>query len=97
MKTNKDNQPAPVKEEATAKKAPAEAVAYVGPDIKNVAINGTVYAGELPEALSEKITEIPAIKGLLIPVSNYAKAGVEIANGGALKTLYDSVNKAINK
>lgn len=92
---NKDNQPAPVKEEAIAKKAPAEAVAYVGPDIKNVAINGTVYAGKLPEALTKKIEEIPAIKGLLIPISNYAKAGVEIANGGALKTLYDTVNKAI--
>ena len=95
MKTNKDNQPAPVKEEATAKKAPAEAVAYVGPDIKNVAINGTVYAGELPEALRKKMEDIPAIKGLLIPISRLAQASVEIANGGALRTIYDTVEKAI--
>ena len=37
-----------------AKEGSKEPVAYVGPDIKNVAINGTVYIDGLPEPLQEK-------------------------------------------
>ena len=51
-----------------AKEGDKEPVAYVGPDIKNVAINGTVYVGGLPEPLQEKIGEVPALKGLLVQI-----------------------------
>lgn len=47
-----------------AKEGSKEPVAYVGPDIKNVAINGTVYIDGLPEPLQEKIGDVPALKGL---------------------------------
>lgn len=77
-----------------AAKDAAEAMAYMGPDIKNVAINGTVYTGGLPTGLQEKIKEIPAIKGLIIPISGLAAANVAISTQGtALNTLYKTVSE----
>lgn len=82
---------------AAAAKA-AEPVAYLGPDLKNVAINGTVYVGGLPETLQSKIAEIPAIKGLLVPVSGLAAAGVAIATQGtALNNLYNAVSAKLQE
>lgn len=73
--------------------AAAGPVFYMGPDIKNVAINGTAYIGELPAALKEKIEEVPALKGLLVPVSKLASAGVAISTKGtALNNLYTAVS-----
>ena len=43
-----------------AKEGSKEPVAYVGPDIKNVAINGTVYIDGLPEPLQEKYRRLKA-------------------------------------
>lgn len=75
----------------TAKTA-AMAVAYVGPDIKKVAINGTTYIGGLPEELQKKIDQVPALRGLLVPISKLAETGVAIATKGtALNTLYTAV------
>lgn len=72
--------------------AAAEPVAYLGPDLKNVAINGTVYIGGLPKALQDKIEEIPAIKGLVVPISRLAASGVAImTQGTALNNLYNAV------
>lgn len=79
--------------EAAGNAAASEPVAYLGPDLKNVAINGTVYVGGIPQALQEKIEEVPAIKGLLVPVSNLATAGVAIrTQGTALNNLYNAVS-----
>lgn len=81
---------------ATKEARAGEAVAYLGPDLKNVAINGTVYTGGLPEALKEKIKEVPALKSLLVPVSGLAAAGVAVAtNGTALNNLYNAVSAKI--
>ncbi|MCM1218094.1 MAG: hypothetical protein NC548_26710 [Lachnospiraceae bacterium] len=81
---------------ATKEAKAGEAVAYLGPDLKNVAINGTVYTGGLPEALKEKLKEVPALKGLLVPVSNLAAAGVAVATQGtALNNLYNAVSAKI--
>lgn len=69
-----------------------EPVAYVGPNIKHVAQSGTVYIGDLPAALTAKIEEIPAIKGLLIPVSKLSTAGAAAKKSGtALNNLYLAV------
>ena len=81
-----------------AKEGDKEPVAYVGPDIKNVAINGTVYVGGLPEPLQEKIKEVPALKGLLVPISNLATAGVAITTQGtALNNLYNAVSAKLQE
>ena len=62
---------------ATAKKA--ETVMYVGPNIAGITINGTLYKdGKLPSLLRKKITELPVLKSLLIPVSNLAQATKEL-------------------
>lgn len=83
------------KKEAVKTAAAATAatpVAYVGPDIKKVAINGTTYIGGLPVELQKKIDQVPAIRGLLVPISKLAETGVAIATKGtALNTLYEAV------
>ena len=81
-----------------AKEGSNEPVAYVGPDIKNVAINGTVYIDGLPATLQEKIGDVPALKGLLVPISNLAAAGVAIATQGtALNNLYNAVSTRLQE
>ena len=78
--------------EVTTESSTAEPVAYVGPNIKHVAQSGTVYIGDLPAALTAKIEEIPAIKGLLIPVSKLSTAGAAAKKSGtALNNLYLAV------
>lgn len=78
--------------------AAAEPMAYLGPDLKNVAINGTVYIGGLPAALQAKIKEVPAIKGLIIPISSMATAGVAIrTQGTALNNLYNAVSAKLQE
>lgn len=70
----------------------AEPVAYIGPTIKNVAASGTIYTGGIPEALSAKAVDIPAIKGLLVPVSALAKQSVAVQTAGTgLNALYNTV------
>lgn len=84
--------------EAAGNAAASEPVAYLGPDLKNVAINGTVYVGGIPQALQEKIEEVPAIKGLMVPVSNLATAGVAIrTQGTALNNLYNAVSAKLQQ
>lgn len=86
------------KKTTAATAAAAEPVAYLGPDLKNIAINGTVYVGGLPKALQEKIEEIPAIKGLVVPISNLASAGVAIrTQGTALSNLYNAVSAKLQE
>ena len=81
-----------------AKEGKKEPVAYVGPDIKNIAVNGTVYIDGLPEPLQEKIRDVPALKGLLVPVSGLAAAGVAIATQGtALNHLYHAVSARLQE
>lgn len=78
--------------------AASEPVAYLGPDLKNVAINGTVYIGGLPAALQAKIKEVPAIKGLIVPISSMATAGVAISTQGtALNNLYNAVSAKLQE
>jgi len=83
---------AAVTKEAPAAKTAKEPVTYLGPDIKNVAVNGTTYTNGLPDALSEIVKAVPAIKGLFVPVSKLAASSVAIATeGSALNTLYKTV------
>ncbi len=72
---------------------PQEPMAYIGPNIKNIVFKGTVFEGGIPEPLKDKISKIPALKGMLVPVSNLAAAGAEIARQGTtLNNLYQAVN-----
>jgi len=87
---------AAVKTVADATAAADEAMAYLGPDIKLVTVNGTVYTGGLPKALEDKIKELPALKGLIVPVSDLAAASVAIRTPGtALYNLYNAVSEKL--
>jgi hypothetical protein len=78
------------KNTATAKEN-KEPVTYMGPDIKNVAVHGTTYTDGIPESLTKKVEQVPALKGLLLPVSKLATASVAIATAGtALNNLYNT-------
>ena len=83
---------------AEVQEAP-EAVVYLGPDIDRLVNHGTVFeGGELPEYLTDKIKEIPAIKGLIVPVSRYAEVAREITlPEGRFRTLYDTVKAKVSK
>ena len=88
-------EPAP-KEEKKAKKPEApKTVVYLGPNIEFVVNHGTVFTDGVPEPLQAKIQQIPAIKGLLVPLDKYADGETEIARGGRLKALYDLVKSKL--
>lgn len=53
-KTVKTEEAAAATAKAKTTAAAAEGVAYLGPDLKNVAINGTVYTGRPAGCLEEK-------------------------------------------
>lgn len=47
---------------------PCPVVIYCGPTIAGVAKQYTVYKGELPPALKEAISALPAMKELIFPL-----------------------------
>ena len=79
------------KADGAATKAP-EAVVYLGPTIPRLVSTGTVFAGgKLPEALENKANQVPALRALIVPVSQYAEAVQGLKKPGRLKTLYEAV------
>jgi len=74
-----------------AAKTSKEPVTYLGPDIKHIAAHGTTYTDGIPEGLKGKIEAVPALKGLLIPVSKLAASSVAIhTEGSALNNLFNT-------
>lgn len=63
-------------------------VVYVGPSIRNIASQNTVYTNGIGDALQQKVNEFPFMKGLIVPVSEYAPALMEINRGGVLSMLF---------
>lgn len=76
----------------------AEDTVYLGPDIKDININhGKVFKnGTLPNFLAERIKEVPAIKGLIVPVSRYAEVARAVTlPDGTYSMLYKLAYKAV--
>lgn len=70
--------------------AKPETVVYIGPSILGVANHNTVYNNGLPQELQDAIEKEPAFKNLLVPISQLAAAGNDIANKrGAAYTFYE--------
>ncbi len=87
-------------EEPAAEEAEAEAepVAYIGPTIRNVISSGRVLVGGLPPALEKKIEEIPALRGLIVPVSELSTAMQTVKKPKtALNNLYAAVSEKLKK
>lgn len=86
------------KSENVEVKTEAEDTVYLGPDIKDININhGKVFKnGTLPNFLAERIKEVPAIKGLIVPVSRYAEVARAVTlPDGTYSMLYKLAYKAV--
>ena len=94
MSEAKKTSVAPVQPETktTKRTTQKETVMYIGPSIKNVVTTGTLYNNGLPEILKKEAEKQPAIKSLIIPMSELTAAQKELATpGSALKIIYDKV------
>ena len=76
-----------------------ESTVYLGPTITRVVNHGTVFSrGEIPAYIEDKISAYPAAKGLIVPVSDYAKVAREIRlPGSRYRTLYDTISNTLNR
>ena len=78
-------------------KAPKAApMVYVGPSIRGVVRQYTTFTNGLPKDLDKKAEEIPAIRGLIVPVNQLPKAMADIRNReGLCYALYKKVQSKI--
>lgn len=57
-------------QKTAGKGSSAETVMYVGPNMRGIAVKGTLYQkGKLPVLLRKKMSEMPVLSSLLVPVS----------------------------
>ena len=76
----------------------AEAYVYCGPSIKDVVREGTVFVGELPEALDEYASKNPAIKSLIIPLTDFAQFRADIGRRGtAANIIYNNILSGLKR
>lgn len=95
MSNNKNIETSDAIRTSDAKKQP-EKVIYMGPTIRGVANQGTVFDGGIPLELEEKAKKIPAVRALIIPLKNLSKASAELAvSGSALNTLYKKIESTV--
>ncbi len=93
-----ENKSENVEAKTEAEEPEAEDTVYLGPDIKDININhGKVFKnGTLPNFLAERIKEVPAIKGLIVPVSRYAEVARAVTlPDGTYSMLYKLAYKAV--
>ena len=81
------------------KESVTENVIYLGPDIPNVVNSSTVFAdGVLPDAVNEKIKELPILSNLFVPVSGMVEKVKELNNAGSFaNTIYARIKAEIKK
>ena len=80
------------KTKTTEETKTTEQVIYVGPTIKNVVKQHTVFINGLPAILEEKAKELPAIKKLVVPVSKLMEVRKQIEQTGtAYNVFYEKV------
>ena len=75
-----------VKSKKTAKAEKKSVFVYLGPSIRGVIQNGTIYHGtrtQIIETLKSAIEKHPMIERLIIEDVNVAAAKVKIRNGGS--------------
>ena len=81
------------------KESVTENVIYLGPDIPNVVNSSTVFADAvLPDAVNEKIKELPILSNLFVPVSGMVEKVKELNNAGSFaNTIYARIKAEIKK
>lgn len=69
---------------------------YCGPSVRGVARQYTVYAGTIPEALTEFIRLHPAAKGLLVSVERFAQVRSNLGRSGTAEAiLYQKIKSEL--
>lgn len=72
----------------------AGTVVYCGPSIPGVAKQYTIYTGGIPAQLAEKIREVPAMGGLVVPLGQLPAAMKSLRDGqGHIYRLFMLVKK----
>lgn len=83
---------------AAAKEQPVKTApcVYCGPSVRGVARQYTVYAGTIPEALTEFIRLHPAAKGLLVSVERFAQVRSNLGRSGTAEAiLYQKIKSEL--
>ena len=71
---------------------------YIGPTIRNTAVHGTVYAGDIPEALEHAKKKIPILADLIVHVDSLADAMRSVKTPGTVFFIkYRAAAKAIEE
>lgn len=69
-----------------------EAAIYIGPSIKGLVSTGTVYNNGLPDNLKLEMEKQPAIKNLVVPVSELSGARKDLRiPGSAMSIIYNKI------
>lgn len=85
-------------ESKNTKVAPVQQLVYVGPTIRGIAVENTVFKNGLPEELKKKVEEVPAMKSLLVGVDNLAKVKAAMNREGSAESLcYKKILESIEK
>lgn len=70
---------------------------YIGPSIIGVS-QGTVFSNGLTEVLKKAMDETPAIRNLVVPLSELAKAQTELADSRTARAkMFEVVSKKYNQ
>ena len=65
---------------------------YCGPSIKDVVREGTVFSEGIPEALEEYIQKNPAVRSLIVPLTDFAAFRADIGRRGTpANIIYNNV------
>lgn len=88
-------------DDVQAAEAPAKgeikATIYMGPSLDRVIQHGTIFEdGAIPGILEDKIKEIPAIRGLIVPFEQCAQVARAVTlPDGRYRMLYDMVQGTV--
>lgn len=80
-------------EKSAAAAAPIKV--YCGPTIRNICTRYSMFS-EAPAPLLEKAKEVPLIKNLILPLSEFVEARQQIeARSGSYYSIYQQIQKSL--
>lgn len=83
---------------ATSLVETTKSVMYIGPTIKGVVSQNTIFNNGLPSSLEEKKKEIPALYSLVVPIEQLAQARKELKErNSVIGTCYKQVLLYLNE
>ena len=76
-----------------------ETVMYIGPTVRGVVINGTLFKdGKLPVLVKKRTEEMPVLQSLFVPVSKLAEAQRELKDStSAMAICYAKAVEALTE